>query len=111
MARNRKVLITGASGLIGGVLRAALSERFELTGVDRRAVPDLPSLTADMRDLDAILPAFEGVDTVVDLAAYAPFEAPWETIRDNNIPATYNFHWRPRVVPVRGGSSSPAPTT
>ena len=90
MAGNRKVLITGASGLIGGVLRAALSERFELTGVDRRAVPDLPSLTADMRDLDAILPAFEGVDTVVDLAAYAPFEAPWETIRDNNIPATYN---------------------
>ena len=101
MSSKRQVLITGASGLIGGVLRAAFSEQYELRGVDRRALSGFNSLVADMTDLDAIRPAFEGVDTVIDLAAYAPQDASWQTVRDNNIPSTYNALEAARLAGAR----------
>ena len=36
MADQKRVLITGASGLIGGVLRDAFVEQYTLSGVDIR---------------------------------------------------------------------------
>lgn len=66
-----KVLITGASGLIGSVLRGGLSDRYELSGVDRRGIDGFDLLVADSTDLDSIRPAFEGIDVVVDLARHA----------------------------------------
>ena len=87
---SKRVLITGASGLIGGVLRGALAENHELSGVDRRPVTGLESLVADMTDLDAIQPAFDRVDVVVDLAAVPDFDIPWDTVYANNIPSTHN---------------------
>ena len=90
MAERKRVLITGASGLIGTVLRDALADEYALSGVDLKPVPVLDSLVADMTDLDAILPAFEGVEVVIDLAANPDQDSSWETVRDNNIPSTYN---------------------
>lgn len=90
MADKKRVLITGASGLIGSVLRDALSDTYELSGVDLNPVPGLDSLVADMTDLDAIAPAFVGKDVVIDLAANPSQHSPWDVIRDNNIPSTHN---------------------
>ena len=90
IAERKRVLITGASGLIGTVLRDALADEYALSGVDLKPVPVLDSLVADMTDLDAILPAFEGVEVVIDLAANPDQDSSWETVRDNNIPSTYN---------------------
>ena len=90
MVKRKRVLITGASGLIGTVLRDALADEYALSGVDLKPVPVLDSLVADMTDLDAILPAFEGVEVVIDLAANPDQDSSWETVRDNNIPSTYN---------------------
>ena len=101
MSQNKRVLITGASGLIGGVLRQALGEKHELGGVDKRPVPGFDSLVADMTDLDAIQPAFEGVDTVVDLAAVPDFDIPWDPVYENNIPSTYNALEASRRAGVR----------
>ena len=65
----RTVLVTGMSGLIGGALRRQLEGTYDLRALNRRAVPGVKCHQADIADLDAIAPAFEGVDTVVHLAA------------------------------------------
>ena len=66
---DKKVLITGSSGLIGGLVLAGLSEKYEFSGLSRRPTPGIPHTMASITDAEAIRPAFEGVDTVLHLAA------------------------------------------
>ena len=68
----KKILITGMSGLIGGILREHLDAvgGYELTALNRRPVEGVPCLQADIADLEAIRPAFDGIDVVVHLAAH-----------------------------------------
>ena len=90
MADKKRVLITGASGLIGGVLRESLRSSCDLSGIDIRPSDGFRLLVADMTDRTAIRPAFEGIDAVIDLANKANLESPWDDIYKNNVPATYN---------------------
>ena len=83
-----KVLITGASGLIGGVLRKGLSNKYELSGLDRRAVDGFDLHVADSTDLESIRSAFEGKDVVIDLASIPENTISWETAYENNIRCT-----------------------
>jgi nucleoside-diphosphate-sugar epimerase len=83
------VLITGAGGLVGGILRKSLRDRYELRGLDSHPGRGV-DVVADMTDLAAIEGAFEGIDAVVDLAADPNADASWQTVRENNIPATLN---------------------
>ena len=101
MTTKRRVLITGASGLIGGILREALADDYDLSGVDIRPVHSFDSLVADMTDLEAIQPAFDGVDTVIDLAAIPQANTPWKDVHANNIPSTYNALEASRRAGVR----------
>ena len=96
-----RVLVTGASGLIGGILRRGLSGRYELRGVDVTPIPRFDSLVADTTDLEVILPAFDGVDVVVDLAAQAQLGVQWGAVYANNIPSTYNVPEAARRAGVR----------
>lgn len=64
-----RVLVTGASGLIGGLVVKHLSDKYEFSGLSRRPVVGMPHLQADITDAAAIKPAFEGVDAVLHLAA------------------------------------------
>ena len=66
---RKKVLITGASGLIGGLVISQLGDKYEFSGLSRRPVEAIPHLQADIVDAAAIRPAFEGIDTVLHLAA------------------------------------------
>ena len=84
-----RVLVTGAEGTIGTAIREFLAERYDLRAVTRAAAP-FPSHVADITDLDAILPAFAGVDVVVHLAASVDVSTPWEEILPNNLVGTYN---------------------
>ena len=90
MSEKKKVLITGASGLVGGVLREGLKEAYHLSGVDRIDIPDFELLVADSTDLEAIKPAFEGKDVVIDLASSPSDTIPWEEAYENNVRCTYN---------------------
>ena len=64
-----KVLVTGASGLIGELVIQHLGDKYQLSGVSRRPVAGIPSLQASITDAEAIKPAFSGVDVVLHLAA------------------------------------------
>ena len=88
---SKKVLITGMSGLIGGALKDCLIESggYELTALNRRPVDGVRTVQADIADLDAILPAFEGQDVAVHLAAYLGGQD-WEGQHSANVLGTYN---------------------
>ena len=90
MADKQKVLITGAAGLVGGVLRDGLKGDYELSGVDRVAIEGFNSLGADTTDLDSVLPAYEGIDTVIDLASVPSDKTRWEVVHQNNLTSTHN---------------------
>ena len=87
---KKKVLITGAAGRIGGIVRQFLGQKYELSALDIVAVDDIPSRVADLADIDSIMSAFEGQDTVVHLGADPSGGAPWDSVLPNNIVGMYN---------------------
>ena len=87
---KKKVLVTGAAGRIGRLVRSYLGEKYELSGLDLLEVEDIESHVADLADLDAIRPAFEGKDTVLPLGGDPRGEAPFDSVVRNNIIGTHN---------------------
>ncbi len=69
MSRRPKVLVTGASGLLGRLAIGHLGDRYEFSGFSRNAMEGLPYTTGDITDADAVRRAVEGVDMVLHLAA------------------------------------------
>jgi nucleoside-diphosphate-sugar epimerase len=99
MAKAR-VLVTGLSGLIGRALRKQVDGRYDLRALNRKAVEGLPCHQADIADLEAIKPAFAGVETVVHLAAQVGNPA-WEAVLRHNITGTYNVFEAAREAGVK----------
>ena len=87
---QKPVLITGMSGLIGQVCREALAGDYDLRALNRSEVEGVSCHRADIFDLEAIQPAFEGVDTVVHLAAMAQGNPTWKDVLPHNVVGTYN---------------------
>jgi len=100
MAR-KKVLVTGMSGLIGSAVRSQLGEKYELSALNRREIPGVPCHRADISDLEAILPAFPGIETAVHLAAIARMDVPWEDLLHANVIGTYNVFEAARRAGVK----------
>jgi NAD+ dependent glucose-6-phosphate dehydrogenase len=86
----KKILVTGMSGLIGGVVRKQLQEQHTLSALNRSDVPGVPTHRADIADFEAIRPAFDGQDVVIHLAANASGSASWAEILQANIVGTHN---------------------
>ena len=97
-----KVLITGMSGLIGGLLRGHLEGMggYELRALNRRAVEGVECHRADIADLDAIRPAFEGVDVAVHLAAFLG-SPDWSGHLSGNVIGAYNVYEAARLAGVK----------
>ena len=67
---GKRILVTGMSGLIGGMVGRSLAQKNYIRALNRQDVDGVDCVRADISDLDAIRPAFEGIDTVVHMAAY-----------------------------------------
>jgi uronate dehydrogenase/NAD+ dependent glucose-6-phosphate dehydrogenase len=98
---KKRVLVTGANGLIGSALRRILSDKYEWSALNRSDLPGVPTTRADIADLEAIRPAFEGIDTVVHLAALAHVDARWEELLGPNFTGTYNVFEAARAAGVK----------
>lgn len=92
----RKVLITGSAGRIGRSLADVAPRRYRLTLMVREA-SDIEGLSSpgatvvcDLVEFDKVVEAFQGIDTVVHLAADPSPRAGWDSLLNNNIIATRN---------------------
>lgn len=101
MTERKKVLVTGIAGTIGSVIKLGFSEKYELSGLDRVTTEGVPCAVADVADLSAIAPSFEGVDVVVHLAADPSPRASWDSVLQNNIVGTRNVFEAARNARVR----------
>ena len=98
---GKKVLITGLAGKIGGIIRSNLSPKYSLSGLDLEKVPGFPTTVANLSNLDEIIPAFQGINTVVHLAADPNHQGDWETNLENNIIGTRNVYEAARLSGVK----------
>jgi uronate dehydrogenase len=88
------VLITGAAGRIGSVLREGLRGAYPVLRLsdirplgEAQAGEELDA--ADLRDLDQMVAAMEGVDAVVHLGG-VPEEDAWEPVHNLNLVGCYH---------------------
>ena len=95
------VLVTGLSGLIGGAFLAREGGAYDVRGLNRRPVAGEIVHQADIADLDAIAPAFAGVEVVVHLAAVVGASTSFDDLLRQNIAGTYNVFECARRAGVR----------
>ena len=92
----KKLVLTGAAGRLGGVLREPLSRLCdELVTTDILDAPDSlfaneRYVQADLGDLPAMISLLEGADMVVHFGAIGD-EAPFETLLKPNFIGAYNI--------------------
>ncbi|HEX8208522.1 MAG TPA: NAD(P)-dependent oxidoreductase [Solirubrobacteraceae bacterium] len=87
---SERVLITGAAGLVGGILMRGLRDELDVTGVDV-AAGDAPGVhRLDVRDTVALEPLLRRCDAVVHLAERPGAELSWEEVHANNLLATWS---------------------
>jgi len=93
------VLVTGPYGRVGTGLRRHLDDREEyaFTYLDVEDHPDHETVVADVREFEAIRPAFDGQDAVVHLALTGAMssdhtEAAWSTVLTDELRAITNVY-------------------
>ncbi len=90
----KRVLITGAGGQIGRVLRPGLSGKYHLRLLDRTPITGLEEseefVKSDLSDVNVLQEAMASIDGIVHLAAVS-VEDSWEKILPNNIVGTHNL--------------------
>ncbi len=84
-----RILITGASSLMGAGLADRLAGRGdEVVTLQRRSVPGPRSIQGDVADRDAVAQAVRGCDAVVHLAARVGIVGTWDQFHRTNVIGT-----------------------
>ena len=78
-------------------------DKYELSGLSRRRVEGIPHLQADIADVQAIQPAFQGIHTVLHLAAANQENEVfnWEATMRGTVQGTLNVYEAAREAGVR----------
>lgn len=87
---NKRILVTGMSGLIGGIVGRSLAKRYEVYALNRRNVMGFPCFEADLQDFEALCSAVKGMHTVVHMAACVE-ENEVRDLLGANVVGTYNL--------------------
>lgn len=95
MPAQKNIIITGAAGLVGGILRQHWGNRYALRLADIRPVEDLQEheefVELDITQLDAFAEACRGMDVLIHLAAdRSPRADFYKTLLDLNLIGGYN---------------------
>ena len=95
MAGAKNVVVTGAAGSVGRILRTHWGDRYQLRLVDVRPVEDLQPheefLQTDITDAAQMLEACTGMDVVVHLAADPrPMAEFYDSLLPRNVIGAYN---------------------
>ena len=113
MSTKPKVLVTGASGLLGGLAVKHLQHKYEFSALNRSRTADsahtkspdlddsIPWTQADISDFEAMRPAFEGIDMVVHMANYTADVESWEGHLNSGIIGTRNVYEAARLNGVK----------
>jgi len=80
------LVITGAAGTVGRVLRAELADGYSLRTIDQLPAEGI-DLAADVRRSERMQKAFAGASAVVELAANPSLRTSWEQVLANNLAA------------------------
>lgn len=101
--QKKRVLITGASGLIGGLTISALGDKYDFSGLSRRLVKGIPHFAVDITNAAAIQPAFHGVHTVLHLAAATSIDQvnDWNATMAVTVQGTLNVYEAARQAGVQ----------
>jgi nucleoside-diphosphate-sugar epimerase len=95
------VLVTGASGLIGGLSIRDLGHKYAFSGLSRRPVAGIPHIQADITDKAAVRRACEGMDMVLHLAAETEDYDDWDKVMSITIGGTLNLFRAAQAAGVR----------
>jgi NAD+ dependent glucose-6-phosphate dehydrogenase len=98
---TKTVLITGADGGIGSHLRKALAHQYTLRLLSHKPIEGVESAVADIADMQKLVPLFQGVDSIVHLAASAAVNSSWDEVLHNNIIGTYSVFEAARQAGVK----------
>jgi NAD+ dependent glucose-6-phosphate dehydrogenase len=103
---RKHVLLTGAAGQVGGILRSDWGGRYRLRLADLKPVEDATELEEivrlDITELEPFVDACRGIDTVVHLAAdRRPTADFYETLLSLNIIGAYNAFEAARIAGCR----------
>ncbi len=96
-----KVLVTGASGLIGTLTIQQLGHKYDFSGLSRRPVAGIPHIQADIVDLEAVRHACRGMDMVLHLAAETQDYDDWDKVMSITIGGTLNVYRAAQEAGVR----------
>ena len=93
---KKSVLITGAAGSIGSVLRQGLADRYDLRLTYHRTVPPAREgervYICSLADQEKLEEAADGVDAIVHMAGEPAVEASWEAVLEANIKGVYHLY-------------------
>lgn len=86
------VIVTGASGFVGGhVARSLADQGHRVLALNRSNLPAYKGITHLKTDLSARIPHIkEPVDVIIHAAALADYDAPYEVLYQANVVATKN---------------------
>jgi uronate dehydrogenase len=102
MPAPRTILLTGAAGGVGTLMRNLLPRHgYELRLFDMAPIEDAPeAVTADLADRAALRRAVTGVDAIIHLAGIS-LESTFEKILKANVEGTHNLYEAAREAGVR----------
>jgi len=109
MSKRKKLLITGAAGLVGSALRRYLRGRYDFRLLFHRNVPEVEPedqvVVADLADFESMVEAGEGVDAIAHLGIATPRRGYpraryHQMILETNVRGTYNIFESARINKV-----------